>query len=172
MRKFFDSKLTYYLFGFISAIGIVSVFAYSYFAQDIGFTPTDSEWKNSNGTDLGNVSNALENLYSRIKDDDFVIPNWIVNTAGNSVAYGFLYLPDLSPYRKLSIDSLSMSSGSPIELSLQNSSGTAVISFTLQGTRQEYDIKDITGTGYSLIAYGSGLSNWGTITYRNIVLSK
>ena len=46
----------YYLLGFISAIGIVSVFAYSYTAGDVGFTPLEEGW------DVDNVQDALDSF--------------------------------------------------------------------------------------------------------------
>ena len=56
MKKVIKTKIMYYLLGFISAIGIVSVFAYSYVAQEIGFSPKASDW------DVDNVRDALDSF--------------------------------------------------------------------------------------------------------------
>ena len=55
MKTFFKSKIFYFiLFAFI--LSISAVFAYSYVATDVGFTPTDTAWN------VKNVSSALNSL--------------------------------------------------------------------------------------------------------------
>ncbi len=43
---------------------ITGVAAYSIFAGDIGYTPQDASWKKSNGENITNVKDAIDELYS------------------------------------------------------------------------------------------------------------
>ena len=57
MQKLIKSRLMYFIFGVTIAIGITSVFAYSIFAPDVGFTPRDDTW------DVENTKDALDDLH-------------------------------------------------------------------------------------------------------------
>ena len=58
------------------ALGLsLSVFAYSYLAQEVGYSPTDTEW------DVENTKEALDDLHSLVKCDDSMI--------GTTWEYGF-----------------------------------------------------------------------------------
>ena len=58
-----------YIFSFILGAlifgGIVGASAYSVLANNIGYTPNDSTWKKSNGENITNVSEAIDELYTR-----------------------------------------------------------------------------------------------------------
>ena len=73
-----------YLIGFIlGAIifgGIGTVLAYSVFARNIGFTPTDTTWKKSNGDNIDNVEDALNELYTS------TFKKVVLNTFGNPLS--------------------------------------------------------------------------------------
>ncbi len=171
MKKLFKSKMFFFILG-VLVIVTSTVFAYNYVAQEIGFTSNDSNWKNPNNTDIENVSQVLNNLYSRVKDDDYVIPYWVTSSAGNSVCYGFLQLPDLTPYRILRIGKIRESSGKIETLGLQSPESQILINFSLSENEQVYDISGYTGTGYGILSYGSGMQNWGAINFFDIVLQK
>ena len=66
MQKLLKSKIIYFILGVTIAIGITSVFAYDLFASNIGFTPTDDSWKKYDGNNIENVSDALDDLNSKI----------------------------------------------------------------------------------------------------------
>ena len=66
MKKIFKSKIFFLVV--ISFISLSVVFAYSYFAEDVGFTPTDNSW------DVDNTSDALDTLYDKAKTCDFGCP--------------------------------------------------------------------------------------------------
>ena len=55
MKEFFKSKIFYFILGAL-IINISVVFAYTYVATDVGFTPTDESWN------VKNVSAALNSL--------------------------------------------------------------------------------------------------------------
>ena len=57
MKKILKSRFFFFILGAL-VMGISAVFAYSYMASDIGFTPDDNNW------DVENVDEALESLYS------------------------------------------------------------------------------------------------------------
>ena len=60
MKKIFKLKLFYFILGAIIFGGIGTVFAYSIFANDVGFTPMASEW------DVDNVEDALNSLHTEL----------------------------------------------------------------------------------------------------------
>lgn len=62
MKRIFKSRLFFYLLGVITSLSITSVFAYSIFALNIGFTPLDTSWKKQGGEDITNVEDAINNL--------------------------------------------------------------------------------------------------------------
>ena len=66
MKKIFHNKMIY-LFQTGLVLGISSVLAYSYVAQDVGFTPRDTSWH------VENTKEALDDLYDSIKCDDELV---------------------------------------------------------------------------------------------------
>lgn len=66
MKKLFKrSNIFSFLLGALIFTGITSVAAYSIFANDIGYTPKDTTWKKSNGEDITNVEDAINELYTK-----------------------------------------------------------------------------------------------------------
>ena len=65
MKKVFKSRIFAFVLGAIIFSGITAVSAYTIFANDIGYTPKDSTWKKSNGEDITNVKDAIDELYSK-----------------------------------------------------------------------------------------------------------
>ena len=63
MKKILKNPIFTFILGVILTVGITSVFAFSFLAQDVGFTPTDTSWKNDDETNIENVSDALDSLY-------------------------------------------------------------------------------------------------------------
>ena len=66
MKKIFKSKV--FLLVVISLISISAVFAYSYIAGDVGYTPTDTEWN------VDNTKDALDELYDVTRQCVFGCP--------------------------------------------------------------------------------------------------
>ena len=66
MKKIFKSRLFFFILGALIFGSISVVLAYSYFAQDVGFTPTDSEWN------VEDSKEALDDLY-RIANENVEI---------------------------------------------------------------------------------------------------
>lgn len=66
-RNIFALILCVIIFG---GIGVVQ--AYKLLANDIGYTPSDSTWKKSNGEDITNVKDAIDELYSKVNSQKVV----------------------------------------------------------------------------------------------------
>lgn len=64
MKKFIKNNIVGFILGAV-IFSCISVAAYSIFANDIGYTPKDSTWKKSNGEDITNVKDAIDELYNR-----------------------------------------------------------------------------------------------------------
>ena len=64
MKQIFKkSNIFSFLLGALIFTGITSVAAYTILAKDIEYTPSDSTWKKSNGEDITNVKDAIDELY-------------------------------------------------------------------------------------------------------------
>ena len=63
MKKIFKSRVFAFVLGALlfGSIGVVS--AYTILANDVGYTPKDTTWKKSNGEDITNVKDAIDELY-------------------------------------------------------------------------------------------------------------
>ena len=68
MKRIIKSRVFAFILGAVIFGGIVGVSAYSIFANDIGYTPSDSTWKKSNGEDITNVKDAIDELYSKANE--------------------------------------------------------------------------------------------------------
>ena len=65
MKKIIKNPIFTFILGSLIFGGIVGVSAYTIFANDIGYTPKDSTWKKSDGTNIENVGDAIDELYSK-----------------------------------------------------------------------------------------------------------
>ena len=87
MKKIFrKSNIFSFLLGAIIFGGITGVAAYSIFADNIGYTPSDTTWKKANGEAIENVKDAIDELYtkasqSQVNNIKFLNSNGIVGTA-------------------------------------------------------------------------------------------
>lgn len=72
MKKIFKSRLFTFVLGAIIFSGITAVSAYTIFANDIGYTPKDTTWKKSNGEDITNVKDAIDDLYDKVNNPRFI----------------------------------------------------------------------------------------------------
>lgn len=65
MKRIIKNPIFTFILGTLifGSIGVVS--AYTIFANDIGYTPKDSTWKKSNGEDITNVGDAIDELYNK-----------------------------------------------------------------------------------------------------------
>ena len=62
MQKLIKNPLFTFILGVVISIGITSVFAYSLLAPDIGYTPLDTTWKKTDGSNIENVQEAIDDL--------------------------------------------------------------------------------------------------------------
>ena len=62
MKKLIKSRLLYFILGVVVSIDITSVFAYDLLANSVGYNPTDTTWKKTDGSNIENVSEALDDL--------------------------------------------------------------------------------------------------------------
>ena len=67
MKKIIKNPIFTFILGAVIFGGIVGVSAYTIFANDIGYTPKDTTWKKSNGEDITNVKDAIDELYEHTK---------------------------------------------------------------------------------------------------------
>ena len=67
MKRIFKNPIFMYILGFVTAIGITLVLAYSYLAQDVGFTPKETSWKQNDGSAITNVKEAIDDLKEEFK---------------------------------------------------------------------------------------------------------
>ena len=63
MKNIFKSRVFTFILGALIFSGITGVSAYNMFAKDIKYTPSDPTWKKSNGDNITNVEEALDELY-------------------------------------------------------------------------------------------------------------
>ena len=66
MVKIDKSHVFAFLIGAITFGCIGVALAYSIFASDVGFTPRDTTWKDTNGDDIENVASALDDLHKKV----------------------------------------------------------------------------------------------------------
>ena len=92
MKKIIKNPIFTFILGALIFGGIVGVSAYTIFANDIGYTPKDSTWKKSNGEDITNVKDAIDDLYSKANSihftDSFLNGNIYDIYYGNSIKAG------------------------------------------------------------------------------------
>ena len=62
MKRIIKSRVFVFILGAI-LFSSITVFASSYLAKDISFTPKNTNWKKEDGTDITNVKDALDELY-------------------------------------------------------------------------------------------------------------
>ena len=60
MKKIFKNPFLTFILGVVLTIGITSVFAYSFLADNVEFHPSDTNWE------VNDVNQALNNLHDRI----------------------------------------------------------------------------------------------------------
>lgn len=65
MKIIIKSRLFAFILGALIFSGITGVAAYNMFAKDIKYTPSDTTWKKSNGEDITNVEEAIDELYNK-----------------------------------------------------------------------------------------------------------
>ena len=80
MKKIYKSRLFFFILGVLVMV-TSTVFAYSYFAQDIGFTPTDTNWT------VDNTKDALDDLYDLNK---YAVRETLSIRAHSCAANGFM----------------------------------------------------------------------------------
>ena len=105
MQKLFKSRIFIFILGVISAIGITSVFAYSIFANNIGFSPTDTTWKKVDGTAIENVSEALDDLRDTCALETLDLSYGPFEMGSRSGYYNFtpVTINGLDKYKKLTL---------------------------------------------------------------------
>ena len=96
-RIFRKSNIFSFLLGAIIFGGIVGVSAYTIFANDIGYTPKDKTWKKSNGEDITNVKDAIDELYNNVNNNIDVDLLWTNQNLGQTFSSQTINL-DLSNY--------------------------------------------------------------------------
>ena len=87
-----------FVLGAIIFGGIVGVSAYTIFANDIGYTPNDTTWKKSNGEDITNVKDAIDDLYTKASDNAFC-EEWTEITGSTVTNTSYVYNNSINLYK-------------------------------------------------------------------------
>ncbi len=99
MKRAFKGKVFFFVLGVLVSV-TSTVFAYSYLAQEIGFTPTDNEWEVDNVKDaiddLHSKENKVEDIYPyqkfrAYKDRNGYVYTFIVYDVNNTIVYQTTY---------------------------------------------------------------------------------
>ena len=88
MKRIIKSRIFAFILGAI-IFGSIGVYASSYLAKDISFTPKNTNWKKEDGTDITNVKDAIDDLYKKIVNKD--IKNILDNLGEGFGASGVNY---------------------------------------------------------------------------------
>ena len=90
MKNIFNIKLLIFILGALM-IGVSAAFAYSYVANEIGFTPDNNKWN------VDNEKDALDDLYSlAICDDSMIGETWEYTLLKMLICLYHLVLEDLN----------------------------------------------------------------------------
>ena len=68
MKKFINSKLFIVIITAVICISGTAFAASELLAKDVDYTPLDNEWKATDGTDITNVKEAIDDLHKRISN--------------------------------------------------------------------------------------------------------
>ena len=154
MSKIIKSRIFTFVLGAVIFSGITGVAAYSMFAKDIKYTPSDTTWKKSNGEDINNVSDAIDELYSKAniaKKYDSVTYNLISDSQSTYGETAALELPSNNLYKYFKITSLTKDTSTNISSCSLSSWSSAQQKSVSLNVNQQYDIRSTTD-GYK---YGS-----------------
>ena len=105
MKKIIKNPIFTFILGALIFGGIVGVSAYTILANDIGYTPKDSTWKKSNGEDITNVKDAIDELYSKAS-----LVGWNLNydilykkDQTSSIDYSYIISEDDTKYKSIMV---------------------------------------------------------------------
>ena len=91
MKKILKNPIITFLLGIIISTSI-GVSAYSLFANNIYFSPTDTSWKKPDGSDITDVETALNDLYEKALLDNANTLRLVNHTNNISAEVGKKYL--------------------------------------------------------------------------------
>ena len=99
MEKNMILRIFYFVLGFVAAIGITTVFAYSYLSEEVGYTPKEEDWN------VDNVSDAIDDLYDKVKIENFT-GNFYLSASIDGAGYSRTSYFDInvSKYKKITIN--------------------------------------------------------------------
>ena len=89
MKKVLKSRIFAFVLGAVIFGGLVGVSAYTIFANDIGYTPKDTTWKKSNGEDITNVKDAIDELYTKANSSFQKSTKYLDLTTINTLTFNF-----------------------------------------------------------------------------------
>ena len=85
MKKIIKSRIFSFILGAV-IFGSIGVFAYAYSANQITYTPKDSTWKKSNGEDITNIKDAVDELHNNLNKIIFTIASQSPNSGNTSLS--------------------------------------------------------------------------------------
>ncbi len=143
MKNLIKNSLFTFILGSLIFGSLTMVSAYNYIANNISFKPTDTNWKNEDGTDITNTEQAINSLYKRIqnKNISLYVSGNDVSTASTSNRTITKTLPKgkyiiiLNAFSAVSLDD----GNEYVDIQLSNPNNSYKIIKTItQGVRFEY----------------------------------
>ena len=161
MKKIIKNPIFTFILGALIFTGITSVAAYSILANDIRYTPKDSTWKKSNGEDITNVKDAIDELYSKA--------NLNIKTENLKLIKGTNKIPTIVGKNYLivfNITSLTSQAYTPaLSSGYELLADTNVISASFNNYIYKTKAFIVKATAEQIIVSGSGDLNWNSIGY-------
>lgn len=142
MKKIFKSRIFAFVLGAILFGGIGVVSAYTILANNIGYTPKDTTWKKTNGEDITNVKDAIDDLYDKTNNKSDLL--WINNNKTTGIS-AFDVNVNLSNYTKIMVVGYYDTWNSPYELgfySIINVGESKTMRCTFK--TDDYNTRDVT----------------------------
>ena len=162
MQKLIRKPIVMYLLGFLSAISITSVFAYSLIANNVGYTPTESTWKKGDGSDIENVSEALDDLYDQTKIEDYTGSFYLSGDYRTNYSRYSLVDINVEKYNRMILNVTGVYSNSSVFYFYVQVNGSTILNITKTGT---YTIDTTNYTTIRLYYYERDGYYYATGTY-------
>lgn len=142
MKKIINNPIFTFVLGALIFGGIVGVSAYTILVNDIGYTPSDSTWKKTNGEDITNVKDAIDDLYDKTNNKSDLL--WINNNKTTGIS-AFDVNVNLSNYTQIMVVGYYDTSNSPYQLGFYSIINVGE-SKTMRGNwkADDYNTRDVT----------------------------
>ena len=152
MKKLFKSRIFIFILGVVLSCSITSVLAYTLFANNIGFSPTDTSWN------VNNVQDALDNVNYMIKNNQHLKFALFNNTGEAQIEINQDFV---NSYNNIKLVNRTIYSGNSCSMSIKYNDGTNAYTMNLN---QEYNLKNLYAQNYRKLSITS--NGWCWINYE------